>query len=563
MESSQNPKSENNYKSLTGFTFVEIKKTKTRMVLVVFSFLIFFYFLTVCILAGVLKAIFILDNSIEWVPKQNLSLGLTSYEILFLLILAFILALVHWFISTRNLVNKILKNIGAKELDPKDNFHRRLKNITEEISVASGGKNIEIYSIPTSGKNAFSISDFSGRSAVGVTEGLLARLTRPQLEAVVAHEVAHIVSGDSLIASVTSSIFGLYASVIANLEKGLGKRGTNLYFWAAYIILSVFKGMNFLLMMFISREKEYRADAVAVELSRDPLSLAESLYIISNSWRGNGFGADYLESIFFMNPSFKELDEKEGIFPELFSTHPPASKRIRLLIEQAHTNLKSVVESAMSKQEPNRRFFEDMSEPIKKNSWFVAGHGGKWNGPYGIEEIASVSILTPQAWVQKIGEDKVELAYEDAELNAIFRKEYKNSDTYDCPACKTPLSEINYEDTSIYQCKFCRGVLVPLANISKILSRCEEGFKSEVLKMAAAIKSLQESSDISKLQPKIKPGALCPKCKKRMERAFYSLYYLIEIDRCHSCNMIWFERFKLEVLQKLYEDNEKKITEVR
>lgn len=546
------------------FTFVEIKKTKTRKLLALFAFLIFFYFLTAFIIATSLKIVFIFDQAAHQNIENAQIKLLTAKEGLIILVIALFAALIHWYFSTRSLTGRILSVLGAEPLDDKDSFHKRFKNIVEELSVAMGGKNIESYVIPTSSKNAFSIMDFSDRAAIGVTEGLLAKLTRAQLEAVVAHEAAHIASGDSLIATVSSSIFGLYAGIMKAMQRSIEKErgyrssGPNLYFLVIFFILMLAEGMNQLISMFISREKEYRADAVAVELSRNPLSLAEALYIISNSWRGSGIDGENLESLFIMNPSYSALDEKEGFFAELFSTHPPVLKRIGVLLALAHTNMNDVISSVKSANFPERKFFEDSPGVVKTadNYWFINTPDGKWDGPFDINGLKALKWFMPQAWVKKSGEEAIKPAFEDETLNNYFRGNIKNISDLNCPSCKNSLSEIAYEEAEIYQCKFCKGALVEKDKISRILSRNLEGFKDEVIKMADSIKKVQNSYNSLKLKLNLESHINCPKCNRAMERAFYSPFYLVEIDRCNACNLMWFDKFELEVLQKLYEENE-------
>ena len=204
--------------------------------------------------------------------------------------------------------------------------------------------------IPTMAINAFAVSDFSGRAVIGVTEGMLARLTRAQLEAVVGHEAAHIVTGDCLATTVTSSLFELYSGMLRGFEAlfrggGLGRRRYSsaefrggaqgaVFVILIYVLLMITKLLSQMVRLFISRQREYRADAIAVRLTRDPLSLAEALYAISYRWRGAGLPAQELEAIFTVNPVYSALDEQKGLWADMFSTHPPVADRIKVLLNQ-------------------------------------------------------------------------------------------------------------------------------------------------------------------------------------------------------------------------------------
>jgi len=69
-----------------------------------------------------------------------------------------------------------------------------------------------------------------------------------------------------------------------------------------FVILNVTQFFYNIIRLFVSRDRELRADAIAVQLSRDPLSLSEALYAISRGWRGLGYIEPTLESLFIMNP---------------------------------------------------------------------------------------------------------------------------------------------------------------------------------------------------------------------------------------------------------------------
>ena len=83
----------------------------------------------------------------------------------------------------------------CEPLDAGDRYHQRLANIVEEMRIATGSPRIECVTVRTLGLNAFAFSDLHGGGVIGVTEGALARLSRQQLQGVVAHEFAHVLSG--------------------------------------------------------------------------------------------------------------------------------------------------------------------------------------------------------------------------------------------------------------------------------------------------------------------------------------------------------------------------------
>ena len=130
----------------------------------------------------------------------------TLAESFYVFLTAIFVGACHWSISIHNLVGKILNLMRAQYTDLRDTYHQMFQNIVEEVSVATGGIKIEAVVVPSMAMNAFALSDFNGRHVIGVTEGLLSRLSRSQIEAVVGHEAAHIVSGDCLATTVTTEV---------------------------------------------------------------------------------------------------------------------------------------------------------------------------------------------------------------------------------------------------------------------------------------------------------------------------------------------------------------------
>lgn len=539
------------------FSFIDIEEKKSKVIALIFFCLIFFYFLTAYLL--LLAA----ENTFLFSFEE----GRTAFilpplsHILIALLVAFSLGLLHWSISTGNLIEKISLSAGAFPVDSKDTYHQYFKNIVDEVSVATGGRRIEAMVIPSSGLNAFSLQDFNGRAVVGITEGLLARLNRSQIEAVVGHEAAHIVNGDSLVATVTTSLSELYEDGLMRLKGTLrNTRGRGgLFLLLVFIIVAIMGFLSRLLRFFISRQREYRADAVAVRLTRNPLSLAEGLKMISTHWRGSGAQGEKLESIFIVNPNYDSLDESEGLISDLFSTHPPVKQRINILLDMAHLDEKTLEENlenfkrvspvAVSEFKP-----EYDGTPRK---WFIFTDKD-WQGPFSLEELSKIQDLRPDQWIRPEGMDAVIPAYEDLQVRRLFagdKKEEKEAGI-DCPYCKVPLEEINYEGAPILKCHYCQGVLAEQDKISRILIREDKNFSEETMRLA---KSIIASKDRFRLKDSGSKSVLvinCPKCKRPMRRQFFVYSYPVEVDRCIYCPNTWFDKQELELLQYIYEHKE-------
>jgi Zn-dependent protease with chaperone function len=493
-------------------------------------------------------------------------------------LIAFIIAAVagalHWHFSVDGMVNRSLSGIGAKPADEKDTLHRMFMNVIEEASVACGGRKVEPWVIPVSALNAFALSDFSGRGVIGVTEGLLAKLRREQLEAVVGHEFGHIVSGDSKMTTVTAALFGVYSLLMDGIGKTLGSNnrmrfrsrssgGMVLFLILVYAILAITKGMSMLLNLFLSRQREYRADAISFRLTRNPLALAEALQIISRGWRGAYLNSEYLSGIFIVNPVYRALDESEGIFSDLFSTHPPVQKRISVALDMAHVNLQNLSEHIRAQQQSAQQqraasAVVDIVNP--EEHWFAAGTDGAWQGPFALEQLTAMPWFNAETWIRKDTGTRVQYAWQDPALRAKLEPDRGPSGTYACPRCATPLREALYEGVPLWHCHGCEGNLLHREKIIRILARMQQGFSADVIQQAVMLKKTgAQNKSYSPLRDESFRSVYefaCPVCSRKMRRKFYNFDYLIEVDLCVNCDIIWFDKNELETLQLLFEEQE-------
>ncbi len=532
------------------FSFVEIEERKTQVIYLIFLFLVIFYFFSAWLIAIAIKVFLFLFlkvpfSSIFYLPPKIL-LGI--------IFIALFSAVVHWIFSVSNVNTRVIDVLGAVFPDKEDLYHKKFINIVEEVKVASGGLDISAIVMPISAMNAFSLANFKNQGIIGVTEGLLARLNRAELEAVIAHEVAHIVSKDTLIKTVAVSIFGLYGALLAgvrgsleNVRSPYGRSRGLVFLLFMYAVLALVNFLGKLISCFVSRECEYRADAVAVKLVRDPLSLARALYKISQRWRGGGLGYDTLESIFIVNPAYSSLDEKEGFIANLFSTHPPISKRISILLDMAHSSfaeLKKPSSFKSSRQIKQTRAI--LKSPVR---WF-ANKDGLWQGPFLASELINLSWLNSHTFLRREGSDRICFFHQDPYLLNLLNQRKKETSPL-CPVCFSPLTTTHYEGVSVYLCNSCEGVLVREERLPRILIREEVGFSEEVIRKAKIIENLSNKPFSSKV--KIQSVLTCPLCNQKMIRNFYTLAILIEVDRCYSCKVIWFDKDELEILQYLVE----------
>jgi Zn-dependent protease with chaperone function len=219
---------------------------------------------------------------------------------------------------------------------------RRLVNVVEEMAIASGLPVPALYVLPgEEGINAFAAGFTPDRALVAVTRGALERLTRDELQGVVAHELSHLLNADAklnlrlvaLIGGIT--VLALAGRTLArglsdaerdlDLPRGVRGRGgrirfavvaTGLALWAAGAIGAFFGRV---IRAAVSREREFLADAAAVQFTRNPDGLAGALAKIAQHGSAlSSAGAPEVSHFFFAN----------GLRSTWLATHPPISERL-------------------------------------------------------------------------------------------------------------------------------------------------------------------------------------------------------------------------------------------
>jgi len=232
----------------------------------------------------------------------------------------------------------VLSIHGAQEAGTEE--HRQLRNVVEEMAIAAGVPPPKVYVIPTAGMNAFAAGRRPEEACVAVTTGLLDRLNREELQGVIAHELAHVKSRDTLYNVCAAVLVGAVA-LLSDLflrgtlwgrrgrtSEGRGGGGGNAAFFVLALLLAILAPLAArILQMSISREREYHADAAAAGFTRNPLGLASALAKISTGGArvpGENRGTQHL---FIVNP-LKVFDADSSA---LMSTHPPTEERIQRL----------------------------------------------------------------------------------------------------------------------------------------------------------------------------------------------------------------------------------------
>lgn len=264
----------------------------------------------------------------------------------------------------------IAQLLGGRAIYPDTNdFHeRRLLNIIEEMAIASGVTVPSVYLLDReSGINAFAAGFSQEDTVIGVTRGAVRYLTREELQGVIAHEFSHILYGDMVINLRLQGllhgilVIGLLGEIllksafstdrVGERSKGNGQGGGGFYAIVIGVVLLIlgYTGVFVarLIKSAVARQREFLADAAAVQFTRNPLGLAGALKKIGGLTAGSKIRdahASEVSHMFFGNG----LSES---WLNVFSTHPPLLARIQRLDPEFRGDFPERVELAPISEE--------------------------------------------------------------------------------------------------------------------------------------------------------------------------------------------------------------------
>ena len=255
------------------------------------------------------------------------------------LIIAFVIWFVLALVSYSSGDRILLATSGARAIEKQD--HPVLWNVVEEMCIASGLSTMpQIYIIDQDAPNAFATGRDPERSAVAVTSGLLERLTRDELQGVIAHEIGHINNRDILYLTVAGIMMGtivlLADSGTRFLFWGGGRRRTSsdrggggqaIVMLIAVVLMILAPILAQLMYFALSRKREYLADASSALYTRYPAGLADALEKIAADPTPLPTAGRATAPMYIINP----LEVSAKGHADLTSTHPPTSKRVEIL----------------------------------------------------------------------------------------------------------------------------------------------------------------------------------------------------------------------------------------
>lgn len=260
------------------------------------------------------------------------------FESQIILIAAIVISVLMSFFSYWYSDRLVLKMVRAKPVDLKN--HPELYRIVENISITAGLPMPRIYIIPEAAANAFATGRDPKHAVVAITEGLLQKLDRTELEGVIAHEMAHIGNRDMLIGTIAVVLVG-FISLLADMflrsifwgGGGRNKNGNPVMLLVGIVIAILVPISAVLMQLAVSRKREFLADSTAALLTRYPEGLALALEKIaadSTPMRSNSNATAHL----WIDAPLKGKRRKSFI-ANLFMTHPPTEERVRRLREMA------------------------------------------------------------------------------------------------------------------------------------------------------------------------------------------------------------------------------------
>lgn len=207
-------------------------------------------------------------------------------------------------------------------------------NVLEEMSISAGlGYVPELYYLESAELNAFAAGWREENSLVGVTRGLLETLSRSELQAVIAHEVGHIIHGDTrltmyvgILANIILTFTDIFAHLFYFTSSGKSSKEASIARMVLFILNLILPLVTKVLYLFLSRTREYMADAAAVKLTGNNQAMISALEKISGinqqvgSAEAETGGNRYRRASYI----FSKGDS-------VFSTHPSIENRIKAL----------------------------------------------------------------------------------------------------------------------------------------------------------------------------------------------------------------------------------------
>jgi heat shock protein HtpX len=253
-------------------------------------------------------------------------------------VVAFLLTLLSYYAGSSALLGMSRARQIVKADDP------QLFNVVEELCIAGGTPVPRIYLIDDTAMNAFATGRDPRHASVAITTGLRQRLSRDELQGVMAHELSHVRHRDILFATLMAVMVGVLVMLcdvfLRSLWWGGGRRRRSsrgsqgggalqiVLLVVALVLAIIAPILARIIHMAMSRQREYLADAGAVELTRNPRGLAGALVKLGNDQEVLEVANRATAPLYIVHP-IKKFEKRAS---SIFSTHPPIKDRIERLM---------------------------------------------------------------------------------------------------------------------------------------------------------------------------------------------------------------------------------------
>lgn len=267
-------------------------------------------------------------------------IGLTTYAIA--------TALWAWHAGSEAL----LRSTGATRVEhPATEQERLLVNVVEEMCVAAGLMRPSIWIIADGDPNAFATGRDERTAAIVVTQGLLDTCTRDELQAVVGHELGHIKNYDVRLMTLLAAMVGAITVVSEYMHRILFQRGSEralaavvprarkkgagifvillLILWLISWLLAPL--ISRVLALGVSRKREFLADAMSAQFTRNPMALASALEKIERAAAPTRCITRSAAHLCIADPLGRRVNLRQGWLADLWGTHPPMAMRVSRL----------------------------------------------------------------------------------------------------------------------------------------------------------------------------------------------------------------------------------------
>lgn len=251
-----------------------------------------------------------------------------TYTLVFAIALALGYVAFTYSMSTQT----VLLAAQARPVNPAVREEKLLQYRVEEMAIASGLPPPKVYVQDSRDINAFVTGLTPQTSVLCVTRGALDQLTQEELEGVIGHEMSHIANNDMRLATITVGVVGAIAMIaeiglrVAFFGRGGDRQKANpilIVVAIAGIVLAPI--LSRLCYLFLSRRREYLADATGAKLTRNPHGLAAALRKIKGDLPDDPQGSKTVAGLYIANPW------KRRTTGSVWSTHPPLDERIERL----------------------------------------------------------------------------------------------------------------------------------------------------------------------------------------------------------------------------------------